>query len=189
MARYEVPPDPRNSNDKRPRRMRRDSQEPTPWRYLALGLVVTLVSIVIALALANAMLSRPPLEMPAAQPTLIILTAPPSPVPSATSVLPTPSPIPTFTPIPTPDTLFPPDVVTAGYYATVVNTDGAGVVVRGGPSTINAQVTLADEGELLLVIGGPEADEPNNRVWWQVELDDGTQGWVAGDFLQPAPGP
>ncbi|MCL4263576.1 MAG: SH3 domain-containing protein [Anaerolineae bacterium] len=191
MARYELPPDPRESDDKRPRRMRRDAQEPTPWRYLGLGVIVTLVSLVIALALANALLRRPPLEVAPAAPTLIILTAPPSPEPSATSVLPTPSPIPTFTPIPTPDQAIAPPEITVDYYAVVANTEGAGANLRGGPSTDNALIAVVDEGELVLVIGGPEPDEPNNRVWWQVEREDGTQGWVVGDYLLPAaaPGP
>ncbi|HRQ36945.1 MAG TPA: SH3 domain-containing protein [Chloroflexota bacterium] len=191
MARYEIPPDPRESNDKRPRRMRRDYREPTPWRYLGMGVVVTFVSLVIALALANALLRRPPLEVESGAPTLIILTAPPSPIPSPTTVLPTPSPIPTFTPIPTPDQAIAPPEVTVDYYAVVANTEGVGARLRGGPSTDNAQITIVDEGELLLVIGGPAPDEPNNRVWWQVERADGTQGWVVGEYLLPAaaPGP
>ena len=150
-------------------------------------MIVTIVSIVAALALVNALLDRPPLEAAPIEPTLIILTAPPSPVPSPTSPLPTPSPIPTFTPIPTPDTAVAPPEITVGFYALVVNTDGFGVTVRGGPSTSNAQITVADEGALLLVIGGPEAD--NERLWWQVQLEDGTEGWAAGDFLAPAAGP
>jgi len=40
-----------------------------------------------------------------------------------------------------------------------------------------------------MVTGGPEADELNERIWWQIELGDGTQGWAAGDFLAPAAGP
>jgi uncharacterized protein YraI len=104
-------------------------------------------------------------------------------------VLPTPSTIPTFTPIATPDTAFAPEEVTVGYYALVANTEGAGVTVRGGPSTSNAQITVADEGEVLLVIGGPEADEGGGRIWWQVELEDETQGWVAGEFLLPTAAP
>jgi hypothetical protein len=144
-----------------------------------------------ALAVANALLNRPPLAVAPAAPTLIILTAPPSPVPSATAVLPTPSAIPTFTPSPTPDQAIAPPEITVDYYAVVANTEGAGVIMRGGPSTNNAQITIADEGELLLVIGGPEADDLNNRVWWQVEQADGTQGWVVGEYLLPAaaPGP
>jgi hypothetical protein len=40
-----------------------------------------------------------------------------------------------------------------------------------------------------LVIGGPEVDEANNRLWWQLQLDDGTEGWAVGEFLVPAAGP
>ncbi len=194
MARYQIPQDPRDSKrkdspEKRPRRLRQDSQEPIPWRWLGLGVLVTIVSIAIALALVNALLDRPPLEAAPIEPTLIILTAPPSPIPSPTSPLPTPSPIPTFTPIPTPDTAVAPPEVTVGYYAQVANTDGFGINLRGGPSTSNAIITLVDEGALVLVIGGPEVDEANDRLWWQLQLDDGTEGWAVGEFLVPAAGP
>jgi hypothetical protein len=152
-------------------------------------LVVTVISIGLALALVNALLARPPLETVSVEPTLIILTAPPSPIPSPTSPLPTPSPIPTFTPIPTPDTAVAPPEITVGFYALVANTDGFGINLRGGPSTSNAQIDVVDEGTLVLVIGGPEADEANNRLWWQLQLDDGTEGWAVGEFLLPAAGP
>ncbi|MBK8901233.1 MAG: SH3 domain-containing protein [Anaerolineaceae bacterium] len=197
MARYQIPPDPRDpkndASEKRPRRLRQDAaggiKEPVPWRWLGLGLLVTVVSIGLALALVNSLLDRPPLEAAPIEPTLIILTAPPSPIPSPTSPLPTPSPIPTFTPIPTPDTAVAPPELTVGYYAQVANTDGFGINLRGGPSTSNALIDLVDEGTLVLVIGGPEADEANNRLWWQLQLDDGTEGWAAGEFLVPAAGP
>jgi hypothetical protein len=200
MARYQIPPDPRDpkgknndSQEKRPRRLRQDAvdgiQEPIPWRWLGLGLLVTVISIGLALALVNSLLARPPLDAAPIEPTLIILTAPPSPIPSPTSPLPTPSPIPTFTPIPTPDTAVAPPEVTLGFYAKVANTDGFGVTLRGGPSTSNAQISVVEEESLVLVIGGPEADAVNNRLWWQIQLADGTEGWAAGDFLEPAAGP
>lgn len=193
MARYQIPPDPRDpksdSPEKRPRRLRQDSQEPIPWRWLGLGLIVTVISIGLSLALVNSLLARPPLEAAPIEPTLIVLTAPPSPIPSPTSPLPTPSPIPTFTPIPTPDTAVAPPEITVGFYALVANTDGFGINLRGGPSTSNALIDLVDEGALVLVIGGPEADEANNRLWWQLQLEDGTEGWAAGEFLVPAAGP
>jgi hypothetical protein len=151
--------------------------------------LVTIVSIAIALALVNSLLDRPPLEAASIEPTLIILTAPPSPIPSPTSPLPTPSPIPTFTPIPTPDTAVAPPELTVGYYANVANTDDFGINLRGGPSTSNAIIDLVDEGTLVLVIGGPEVDEANNRLWWQLQLDDGSEGWAVGEFLVPAAGP
>lgn len=188
MARYQLPPDPRQPNEKRPRRQRRDSQEPVPWLWLGLGAVVTVVAIALALAVANALLTRPPLN-PAAlpEPTIIRLTAPPSPMPTPTQPFPTPTTIPTLTPVPTPDVAVPPAEVSVGYYAEVVNTDGFGVRLRGGPSTNNVSITVADEGAIVLVLAGPEAD--NERFWWQVQMADGTEGWVAGEFLAPAAEP
>jgi len=64
-----------------------------------------------------------------------------------------------------------------------VNTDGVGVVLRGGPSTDNIRVQLIDEGVAFLVIDGPA--EGSDLLWWQVRLDDGVEGWVAADFLAP----
>jgi hypothetical protein len=187
MARYQIPPDPRDPNQKRPRRLRHDTQEPVPWRWLGMGVVVTLVSIVVALALARAFLSRPPLAVAPVEPTIVVLTAPPSAVPSIAPDLPTPTPVPTFTPIPTPDTATAPDEITPGYYALVANTDGVGLTVRGGPSTNNAPITIADEGQYVLVLDGPE--QANDLLWWQIRLEDGTEGWAAGLFLEPAAAP
>jgi hypothetical protein len=77
--------------------------------------------------------------------------------------------------------------ITVGYYARVINTEGIGVTVRGGPSTDNVRVLVAPEETLLLVIAGPT--ENGDFVWWQVRLEDGTEGWVAGQFLEPAAAP
>lgn len=185
MAQYQKPPDPRISNDK-PRR----TAEPIPWLWLAGGIVVTLLALWLALWLAGALLVREPLAVQGVeppQPTIIRLTAPPTAVPSPTPLLPTPTPIPTLTPVPTVDRSQVPTEITVDYYATVINTDGIGVSVRGGPSTANARVEIAAEGSAILVVSGPV--EGDGFIWWQVELADGTQGWVAGDFLEPAPAP
>lgn len=192
MARYQVPPDPREPESdrakKRPRRQRRDSQESIPWLWLGLGVLVTIIAIGLAFFLAGLFLSRPPLAaggLP--EPTIIRLTAPPSPTPSLTPALPTPTTAPTFTPIPTPDVAVAPPEVTPGYYAVVANTDGIGVTVRGGPSTNNVRLTVANEGAVVLVLSGPA--EGSDRLWWEVRLDDGTVGWVAAEFLEPAAAP
>jgi hypothetical protein len=191
MARYQLPPDPRAPENrltgKRPRRQRRDTQEPIPWLWLGLGVVVTLIGIGLAFSLASAFLSRPLLSVTPLEPTLIILTAPPSATPSVTPAVATPTSIPTFTPAPTPDVAVAPEEVTPGYYATVVNTGGVGVTVRGGPSTNNVAVTVASEGTSLFILDGPT--QGDDLLWWQVRLDDGTEGWVAADYLAPAVAP
>lgn len=190
MARYQVPPDPRKTDRKRLRHQRQDNQEPVPWMWLGMGAVVTVVAIAAAFFLARGFLLRPPLDVGTLpEPTVIRLTAPPSPTASATAPFPTPTTLPTFTPVPTPDIAVAPEEVTVGYYAAVQGTGEFGLTVRGGPSTNNVVITTAVEQSLLFVFGGPEADALEDRLWWQVRLQDGTEGWVAGDFLVPAAAP
>ena len=189
MARYERPPDPRDSELKpqRPRRLRGDSDERVPWLWLGLGVVVTVAGIALALALVSAMLAREPLATTLPTPTIIRLTAPATTTPTATLDRPTPTPIPTLTPAPTRDLSNPPSEIAVGYYAAVSGTGTAGLTVRGGPSTNNVRLLRAAEGTLMLVINGPE--EGGEFVWWQVRLLDGTEGWVAGEYLAPAAAP
>ena len=189
MARFQVPPDPRDS-DLKPRRERRQRDgggDGFPWLWFGLGLAVTALGIVAALALVNLLLSREPLATTLPTPTIIRLTAPPSPAASATTDLPTPTPIPTLTAVPTRDLASPPDEVTVGYYVVVSGTGELGLTIRGGPSTDNVRIQRAAEGTLMLIIGGPEAG--GDFTWWHVRLLDGTEGWVAGDFIAPASAP
>ncbi|MCA9924004.1 MAG: SH3 domain-containing protein [Anaerolineales bacterium] len=187
MAKYQIPPDPRKSDERRSRRQRSDTNEPIPWLYLGLGVVVSIIGIVIAVVLANALLNRPPLPVSDVEPTIIVLTAPATIAPPATPEVATPTAVPTFTPVPTPDVAEAPDEITVGFYAQVANTDDFGVTVRGGPSTSNVPLLIADEGTVLLIIGGPE--EAGGFLWWQVQLADGTEGWAAGSFLIPTAAP
>jgi hypothetical protein len=189
MARFRKPPDPRD-NDLRPRRQRRfggEGREPVPWLWLGLGIVVTIVGIGLALLLVNRLLAREPLATSLPTPTIIRLTAPPTVEPSPTVEQRVPTPIPTFTPAPTRDLSRPPETVTVGYYASVSGTGNAGLTLRGGPSTLTTSLLRAPEGTMMLVIGGPE--EGGDFLWWQVRLLDGQEGWVAGQYLAPAPAP
>ncbi|MEM7118842.1 MAG: SH3 domain-containing protein [Chloroflexota bacterium] len=165
-----------------------EEKQPIPWLWLGMGLVVTIISIAVAIVILRSFLLRPPLEVGALpEPTVIRLTAPPTNVPSPTAVLPTPTSIPTFTPVPTPDVAVAPLEITIGFYASIFDTGGVGLTIRGGPSTSNPPIVIAEEGSVVLVIDGPE--EGNDLLWWQVELADGTQGWGAADFLRPAAAP
>lgn len=189
MARYQKPPDPRESQlrPRRSRRQRGDNDESFPWLWFGLGILVTAISLVAALALVNALLARQPLATTLPTPTILRLTAPPTPEASATMVQATPTPIPTLTPVPTLDLSTPPDEISVGYYAAVSGTGDAGLTIRGGPSTDNVRIMRAPEGTLMVVIGGPEP--AGEFTWWQVRLLDGTEGWVAGEFLAPAAAP
>ncbi len=191
MARYERPPDPNRSPQefveyqKRPRES--NGGEPTPWKWLGLGIIVTLVGLGIAGIFLSLFLFREPLPVSLPEPTIIRLTAPAGVAASATAPLPTATTMPTLTPPPTPDLSIAPEAITVGFYAAVANTDNVGVSLRGGPSTDNIRLLLIPEGGAIRVIGGPE--EGSGLIWWQVQLDDGTEGWVAGDFLIPAAAP
>jgi hypothetical protein len=161
--------------------------DPIPWLWLGLGVLVTIVGLAIAAVLLAVFLFRQPLQVSLPTPTIIRLTAAPGMAATSTPRLPTPTPIPTFTPPATPDLSIAPEVITVGYYAAVANTDNIGVSLRGGPSTDNIRLELVPEGEAILVIGGPE--EGSGFIWWQVRLANGTEGWVAGDFLVPSAAP
>ncbi|HSH01273.1 MAG TPA: SH3 domain-containing protein [Anaerolineae bacterium] len=188
MARYQKPTDPRESETRRgPRR----ANSPIPWRWFGGGVLVSLFGVVVAWWLVSGLLSRPPLPTAVGgsglTPTVIRLTAPPTIPPSPTSLLPTATTLPTLTPQPTPDLATPPPDVMVGFYAAVANTEELGVTVRAGPGIQNSALQLAAEGSVLLVIGGPR--EASGLEWWQVELPNGEEGWVAAPFLEPAPAP
>ncbi len=189
MARYKKPDDPRNSGLKeiRQRRQRGDYTEPIPWLWLGLGFLVTVAAILVAIRLANNFLARPPLSVSVdgMTPTIIRLTAPPTRAPTITPVQPTATPIPTLTPMPTADLSAPPDALQVGFYARVVPEEG--VTVRGGPSTQNVIFSVANQNTLMMIIGGPAIG--GDYEWWEVRLDDETEGWVAGSFIEPAPAP
>ncbi len=186
MAQYKAPLDPRQPNKKK-NKTSPDKREPIPWGWLGLGVIVTLIGIGGALSIGRAFLLREPLAVNPLEPTVIILTAPPSPSPSPGPAVSAPTAMPTFTPVPTPDVAVAPDEITAGYYAQVFNTDGIGVTVRGGPSASNAPLAVAPEGSVLLVLDGPKAG--GDFLWWQVRMEDGVEGWAAADFLQPTAAP
>lgn len=160
----------------------------TPWLWLGLGTLLTIFGIALLLWALVGFLTAPPVETAADPgPTIILLTAPPVPTATVAVFVPPPTSAPTATSVPTPDVSVAPPEVTTGYYASVVETGGVGVTVRNGPSTSNAPVTVAGENSVILVIEGPT---PGGAYqWWRIRLADGTEGWVAGDFLAPAAAP
>jgi hypothetical protein len=191
MARYQRPPDPRNRDRDNDRPVLQSDQDqgrtPIPWLWLGLGMVVTVLGIGLAVLLIAAFLDREPLLTTLPTPTIIRLTAPSSPVPTGTNSLSAATQIPTFTPPATADLSISPNELTIGFYAQVYNTDDIGVSLRGGPSTDNVRLQLIPEGSFVVVIGGPE--EGDGFPWWQVVAEGEVEGWIAGDFLTPAPSP
>jgi hypothetical protein len=163
-------------------------QQPVPWGWLGLGVLTTIIGLGLITWFLSGYLTRIPEETSAVPgPTIIQLTAPPAPTTAIIAVPPTPTVAPTATTAPTPDLSIAPPEVTAGYYAEVIETGGVGVTVRNGPNVSNAPVAVSGEGSIILVMEGPTPG--GEYQWWHVRLPDGTEGWVAGDFLAPAAAP
>lgn len=163
-------------------------QRKVPWVWLGLGVVVTFIGLGAFVWYLGGYLTRLPDETAAVPaPTIILLTAPPLPTPTISLNPATPTIAPTATTASTPDVSIAPPEVTVGYYAEVVETGGVGVTVRNGPSTSNVPVAVSGEGSVILIIEGPTAG--GEYQWWRIRLPDGTEGWVAGDFLVPAAAP
>jgi len=158
-----------------------------PWLWVGLGVLTTIIALALILGALATFLTRPPDEVAAVEPTIIVLTAAPLPTATVAAFVVAPTAAPTATPVPTPDVAVAPPKVTAGYYAKVVETGGVGVTVRNGPSTSNQPVTVAGENAIILVLEGPTAG--GAYQWWRIRLGDGTEGWVAGDFLTPSAAP
>lgn len=190
MARYRRPPDPRKpgvENDWALNERLSQPKEPIPWRWLALGVLVAIFGLLTTGYIINAFLDREPLQVSLPTPTIVVLTAPVISQPAASVDFSTATPLPTFTPPPTADLSIAPDAITVGYYARVANTDDIGVSLRAGPSTDNLRLLLVPEDTSVFITGGPQ--EGNGFVWWQAQLEDGTEGWIAGDFLVPSSRP
>ena len=70
--------------------------------------------------------------------------------------------------------------LSVGNVATVTEN---GLNMRASASTSAEIVTTLAQGQQATIIGGPQ--DADGFAWWQIQLEDGTQGWVAADFLQP----
>ncbi len=98
-------------------------------------------------------------------------------------------PVPTNTLMPTatieqPATIPPATTnITIGQTVTVANTGGVGVSIRSTPEIGNNLIIIEPEGTQFLVTDGPEFG--SERQWWQVQLDNGAEGWAAAEFLEP----
>ena len=167
-----------------------NGREPIPWLWLGLGAAASQYSAALPALSSSATGCPRRRRSPRDQCSLsiIVLTAPPSATPGADQPAAPPTPIPTFTPIPTPDTAVAPAEINApAFYAEVANTDDLGVTVRGGPSTRNVVVTVADEG--LALPSTRRSDRSGRFSWWNVRLDNGLEGWAVQNFPYPRAAP
>lgn len=96
--------------------------------------------------------------------------------PEPTSTPPPPEP----TPEPTPE---PPASLAVGGSASVTGTGTDGVNMRQGSGIDFPVIETLAEGTVFEVIGGPS--DADGYSWWQVRLDNGSEGWVVENFIAP----
>lgn len=84
-----------------------------------------------------------------------------------------------------PTVTLPPPTPAAPQRFTVTGTDGQGLFLRPQPSTEGSPLTTLPDGTVVEQIGD---DVPGgDRMWRHVRAPDGAEGYVAADFLVPAP--
>lgn len=107
-------------------------------------------------------------------------------------------PVPTNTPTPVPSQPDIPDAtptiesavgIHVDGYVQIMGTDGEGLRLRRDPSLEGEIVNIGLEGEIFLVIGGPE--ERDGYLWWQLEapLNTTRKGWGVSNYLEFAQSP
>ncbi len=162
------------------RRPPRGDRTGTLVRVLLSLFVIGLAALVVVMAVRNLggeELPPTPSIVEEAKVTPIIATFTPGPTATPVNVLPVASPTsaPAAQPVPT--------AVAIGVTAEV-DAGGNGLNLREGPGLTFQVLALLPDGTRLEVLDGPQ--EVDGYTWWRVRtLDDGREGWVAGDFLRP----
>ena len=151
---------------------RRSARIITPW-VLVLTLLAGFVLFVALLILITgaALESDPPADSALAQMTII-------PAPTVT---------PTAAVANEPQELavryVSPEGFSIGAYVSIQNTQGAGLKIRPEPGTGSKVDFIAAEGELFIIVDGP--DERNGYAWWKLAGFENPErtGWGASAFL------
>lgn len=158
-------------------RRRRDEQTGTldgSWVWIALPVgILLLIAALWFLVIAPAG-SAPPR----------VTVTPPSPTTAWPTVTPMVITVPTEGPGESP-TASEPAPVAVGARVEVTGTGANMLRVRQLPGTDTVTIKIVGDGTRFVVIGGPE--EAAGFVWWKVDDQAGTVGWVAGQFLKPTP--
>ena len=149
----------------------RPGQTELNWREWLMLLGIAVVSLVICAVGGRSIINNFAAAVPTPEPTATRIK------PTVTLV-PTPTSAPTFTPTPNI-----PKTITKGGYIAVVQ----GVNFRKDASTTAQIIRTLGDGEVLQVTDGPV--QANNLTWWKLKDPNGTEGWAAQDYLQPAAPP
>ncbi len=101
-----------------------------------------------------------------------------------------PLPTPTFAP-PTPEipsdtesTVLSPGTLGIGVYAQVVGTDGDGLHLRAGAGLKQEPLFLGLDGEVFLVVDGPQVVDGYTWYYLSAPYDEERKGWAVINFLE-----
>lgn len=142
---------------------------------LALGLVLLgLLAVVVWWGVQTILLPPVATATPTAMVTLAILPpATSAPTPMATIAMASPEPLVTD--------VRPEESFAIGAQVRVVDTGGTGGRFRAGPGTNFLTLAILEDGTQLTVVEGPE--DADARLWYRLEMEDGTVGWMAQELL------
>lgn len=191
MARYQIPPDPREGNKDTGHASKLSgskSKTSPPWLWIGLGAIVTVLAIAVAVLWAKLFLDVQPAEIEPTPAPIINTTTPTSIPPTPQVVQPTLTEQPIATPTNISITAEPATPVPLGEIgiggSVVVIETGVGLNLRSEPVVDPDNILeLVQDGIILEVTGGPQESE--GFTWWKVTTPDGVEGWAVQDFLQP----
>lgn len=135
------------------------------------SLIVLILVAIIIIGGVWFFLTRPPAEPDGPRPTAVLRTA----TPTLTA---TPMPTPTPPPVP-------PGQLGRGIRAQVTGTGSAGLSLRQNAGTGAERIDVAADGEVFLVVAGPE--DADGYTWWLLRDQDNParEGWAAAAYLIP----
>ncbi|MBX7233111.1 MAG: SH3 domain-containing protein [Caldilineales bacterium] len=163
-----------------------------PWTNAnLLRLIIVAVLLVIVLFLVLRACTSRPTPAPGAQTTPLATATPAGGIPQPTYT-PTLAAVPitaTVSLSPTLSVATPLPGPTGGQFAInqqvqVAGTEGEGVRFRTGPGLSYVTTSILQDGDTLIVVGGPETVD--GFTWWRLQTAGGAIGWAAEDNLQPA---
>jgi hypothetical protein len=136
------------------------------WRILAIGAAVLMIVI-----LATIFISQNSRPLTRATPTAE------SDIGQALPELPSPTPLLSAT------TQIDSSGAGGGAQFRVLNTGAEGLFLRPDPSSANQPIKTLPDGTIVTIIGDDSVG--TDHVWKHVRDPEGTEGWVAADFLEP----
>jgi len=142
-------------------------------------LLLVLLAVAVWWGVQTILLSPAPAYTPTVIATLAIVPYPTSAAMPAETVA-------VVTPVPSPTHPLTATQIDEGQTVRVTGTDQEGIRFRSGPGTTYGTLAILGEGTKLKVLEGSEVAE--GRTWWRLEMEDGTIGWAAGNWLQVVAG-